>query len=186
MTCFGLHKGATRIRRAIRLFRKHEDGNATVEFALVIPAFLFLLMNTVELGMITIQQSMLERALDQTVRGLRLSTGTPKQHNEIRNEVCSRSAFIRNCGTSLRLEMVQVDPYAWTAVDPEPDCINRVEDVQPVRNFVTGDSNELMFIRACMAMQPVFPHWGLADDMDNDADGRIRLYATSAFVQEPR
>ncbi|ATG34950.1 MULTISPECIES: TadE/TadG family type IV pilus assembly protein [Phaeobacter] len=180
------HKTASRLRRALRLFRKREDGNATVEFAIVIPAFLFLLMNTVELGMITIQQSMLERALDQTVRGLRLSTGVPKQHNEIRDEVCRRSGFIRNCGTSLRLEMVQVDPYAWTPVDPVPDCINRVEDVQPVRNFVTGDSNELMFIRACMAMKPVFPHWGLADDMDNDADGRIRLYATSAFVQEPR
>ena len=186
MTRRNQHQKASRLRRALRLFRKREDGNATVEFAIVIPAFLFLLMNTVELGMITIQQSMLERALDQTVRGLRLSTGVPKQHNEIRDEVCRRSGFIRNCGTSLRLEMVQVDPYAWTPVDPVPDCINRVEDVQPVRNFVTGDSNELMFIRACMKFNPIFPTWGLGSHLSKDEDGRINLIASSAFVQEPR
>ncbi|WP_293573100.1 TadE family protein [Phaeobacter sp.] len=176
------HKGIAALRR----FRDREDGTATVEFAIVIPSFFFILMNTVELGLITIQQSMLERALDQTVRELRLSTGAAKQHNEIRDEVCQRSGFIDDCATSLRLEMVQVDPYAWTPVNPEPDCINRVEDVQPVRNFINGDSNELMFIRACMAFNPVFPFWGLASHMDTDADGRLRIYATSAFVQEPR
>ena len=177
---------ATRALNGLRRFRQREDGTATIEFAIVIPAFLFLLMNTVELGLITIQQSMLERALDQTVRDLRLGTGAAQQHNEIRDAVCQRSPFIRNCETSLRLEMVQVDPFAWTPINPEPDCINRIEDVQPVRAFINGDSNDLMFIRACLSFKPAFPHWGLADDMDTDVDGRIRLYATSAFVQEPR
>jgi len=175
-----------RMKQSLRKFRANEDGNSTVEFAIVIPAFLMVLMSTVELGLINLRHSQLERALDQTVRGIRLTTGVVQDHELLRDEVCDRSGFIENCGTSLRLEMVQVDPFNWTSIDPEPDCVNRIEDVQPVRNFISGQSNELMLIRACMKFKPVFPTWGLGEDLFKDDDGRISLIATSAFVQEPR
>ncbi|MEL0436127.1 TadE/TadG family type IV pilus assembly protein [Phycobacter sp. K97] len=171
---------------ALRLFRQREDGNATLEFAIIIPAFLMILMSTVELGLVNIRQSQLERALDQTVRGIRLSTGAVAQHDQIRDEVCSRSGFIDNCATSLRLEMVRLDPFNWTGVSAEPDCVNRVEEVQPVRTFTSGQSNQLMLIRACMKFKPIFSDWGLGGSMGKDADGRVSLFAASAFVQEPR
>jgi len=176
----------TRILHPIRKFRANEDGNATVEFALIIPVFLMILMSTVELGLITIKQSMLERAMDLTVRDLRLGTGADQQHDDIRDSICARSGFIDNCETSLRLEMIQVDPFNWTAIDTTADCINAVEEVQPVRSFISGQSNELMFIRACMKFTPIFPHWGLGDDLQKDDEGRVSLFASSAFVQEPR
>ena len=167
-------------------FRRREDGNATVEFAIVIPAFMLILLSTVELGLITIRQSMLERALDQTVRDIRLGTGSDFQHDDIRDSICDRSGFISDCDTSLRLEMILVDPFAWTAIDDQPDCVNSVEDVQPVRSFISGASNVLMFLRACMKFDPVFPNWGLGDNLGKDGDGRVSLFASSAFVQEPR
>ncbi len=171
---------------ALRRFRHREDGNATLEFAIIIPAFLMILMSTVELGLVNIRQSQFERALDQTIRGIRLSTGAVPQHDEIRDEVCARSGFIDNCATSLRLEMVRLDPFNWTGVSAEPDCINRIEEVQPVRNFIAGQSNQLMLVRACMKFKPVFSDWGLGASMGKDADGRVSLFAASAFVQEPR
>ncbi|MEX0302441.1 MAG: TadE/TadG family type IV pilus assembly protein [Leisingera sp.] len=177
------------IRRSahiLRQFRAREDGNSTVEFALVIPVFIMILMSTVELGLINLRHSQLERALDETVRDIRLTTGADQDHNTLRDDVCSRSGFIDDCSTSLRLEMVQVDPFNWTPIDPEPDCVNRIEDIQPVRNFTSGQSNELMLIRACMKFNPVFPTWGLGSNLYKDGDGRISLIASSAFVQEPR
>ncbi|NIZ63103.1 pilus assembly protein TadE [Sedimentitalea sp. CY04] len=176
----------TRTLQSLRKFRGREDGNATVEFAIVVPLFLMVLVSTVELGLITIKQTMLERALDQTVRDIRLGTGAVQQHNDIRDSICARSGFIDNCSTSLRLEMVQVDPYNWVAIDETPDCITAVEEVQPVRSFTSGQSNELMFIRACMKFNPIFPQWGLGDSLQKDGDGRVSLFASSAFVQEPR
>ncbi|WP_323778767.1 TadE family protein [Leisingera sp.] len=175
-----------RITHALRRFRQREDGNATVEFAIVIPAFLMILMSTVELGMINLRHSQLERALDETVRTIRLGTGGDMQHDDLRDEICGRSGFIDECSTSLRLEMLQIDPYSWTAIDPTPDCVNRVEDIQPVRSFENGQSNELMFIRACMKFNPIFPTWGLGTNLSKDGDGRVNLIASSAFVQEPR
>lgn len=175
-----------RATKALRRFRQQQDGNASVEFAIVIPAFLMILMSTVELGMINLRHSQLERALDETVRTIRLGTGNDMQHNELRDEICTRSGFIDECGTSLRLEMVQLDPFNWTPIDPTPDCVSRIENVQPVRTFVNGQSNELMFIRACMKFKPLFPTWGLGTHLSKDGDGRINLIASSAFVQEPR
>lgn len=176
----------TRILHPIRAFRAREDGNTTVEFALVIPAFLLILVSTIELGLITIKQTMLERALDQTVRDLRLGTGTEPKHDAIRDTICERSGYIDNCDTSLRLEMVQVDPFNWTGIDATADCIDAVEEVLPVLTFKSGQSNELMFIRACMKYEPIFPFWGLGDSLDKDDQGRVSLFASSAFVQEPR
>ena len=176
----------SRFSRTLRRFRRREDGSATVEFAIVIPAFLLILMSTVEMGLINIRHSQLERALDQTVRTLRLSTGANLSHDQIRNEICTRSGFIDDCGTSLRVELRQMDPYSWTDPPAIADCVNRVEDVQPVREFQNGQSNELMLIRACMKFKPVFPSWGLGGSFHKDADGRISLMAASAFVQEPR
>lgn len=175
-----------RTAQSLRRFRACEDGNATVEFAIVIPAFIMILMSTVELGLINLRHSQLERALDQTVRDIRLNTGANKSHAQVRDEICDLSGFIENCATSLRLEMVQVDPFNWSPVDPDPDCVNSIEDPKPVRTFEHGKSNELMLVRACMKFNPVFPTWGLGESLYKDGDGRISLIATSAFVQEPR
>ncbi|KAE9627910.1 pilus assembly protein [Parasedimentitalea maritima] len=176
----------TRIQNSIRNFRSREDGSSSVEFALVIPAFIIILLSTVELGLITIRQTMLERAMDQTVRDLRLGTGTGQTHDGIRNSICERSGFIDDCGTSLRLEMVQVDPFNWGNINEVPDCIDQAEVVLPVREFTNGQSNELMFIRACMKFEPIFPFWGLGNSLHKDGEGRVSLFASSAFVQEPR
>lgn len=176
----------TRRAKLLRRFRQRENGNASVEFAVFLPVLLMILMSTVELGMINLRHSQLERALDQTVRDIRLTTGADQQHDDIRDAICERSGFIDDCATSLRLEMVQVDPFNWSPIDPDPDCINRIEDVQPVRSFISGQSNELMLIRACMKFSPILPTWGLGESLHKDEDGRISLTAVSAFVQEPR
>lgn len=175
-----------RLRHKLRRFRLREDGNASVEFAVFLPVLLMMLMSTVELGMITLRHSQLERALDQTVRGIRLNTGNKPQHHAIRDEICERSGFIDNCATSLRLEMIRLDPFNWTPVDTEPKCITRIEDVLDDHPLLDGRSNELMLIRACMKFSPILPTWGLGESLLKDEDGRISLLAVSAFVQEPR
>lgn len=176
----------SRLIPTLRAFRRKEDGNATVEFVIIIPLMLMILFSSVELGVITVRQTMLDRAVDLTVRDLRLGTGSGWQHDDIRDTICDRSGFIESCSISLKLEMVQVDPFNWVAIDEEPDCITSVEEVNPVTTFINGDSNDLMFLRACMKFNPIFPYWGLGDALQKDEDGRVNLYAASAFVQEPK
>lgn len=176
-----------RIRRSLRSFLRSQTGSATIEFAITFPALITVLLSGIELGFVTLQQAMLERALDITVRDIRLGTGNAPQHDEIKDLICERAGFISNCGASLRLEMVQVDPRAWTAIDPDPDCIDRSAEVAPVRGFVNGQDNELMILRVCAMIDPVFPTTGLGKTLaDGGTSGQYALVTVAAFVQEPK
>ena len=175
-----------RLRSWMGGFWRAEDGNATIEFAITFPAIITILLSGLELGFVTLQHSMLERAMDMTVREIRLGTGTAPQHNDIKDMICARAGFIPDCASSLRLEMVQVDPRDWTGISADPDCTDRSEEVSPVRNFQNGQENDLMILRACAKIDPVFPTTGLGKNMAKDGYGQYALTSTTVFVQEPR
>ncbi|MFT7597012.1 MAG: hypothetical protein ACI8R4_004355 [Paracoccaceae bacterium] len=170
----------------LRRFRRSENGSATLEFAITFPAMLFFLLSGIELGFVTLHHAMLERALDITVREIRLGTGTAPQHDAIKAKICEGAGFINNCDTNLRLEMIQLDPFNWVDISDDADCTDKSEDVNPVRSFVNGLENELMFLRACVKIDPVFPTTGLGKNMVKDGADQYSLVSMSAFVQEPR
>ncbi len=175
-----------RFRNATRRFFKAEDGSSTVEFVIAFPVLFTLLLSGIELGVMTLKYSMLERAMDMTVRDIRLGTGTAPQHDDIKDTICERAAFIGSCDETIRLEMIQIDPRNWAGIDANVDCVDRAEEVAPVRNWIDGDENEMMFLRACVKASPMFPSTGLSQSLSVDSAGDYALVVTSAFVQEPR
>lgn len=171
----------------IRRFWRAEDGNGTIEFAITFPAMLVFMLSGIELGLMTLNHASLERAMDLTVRDIRLGTGTAPQHDEIKDLICDRAGFIPNCSDNLRLEMVQVDPRAWAGVPREATCTDASREVQPKITFKNdAKDNELMILRACAKINPVFPTTGLGKNIKKDGAGQYALVSTSAFVQEPR
>ncbi|MEM8730705.1 MAG: pilus assembly protein, partial [Pseudomonadota bacterium] len=139
-----------------------------------------------DLGFVSIRHGMLESAMDQVVRDIRLGTGTAPQHDEIKAQICELAGFIDDCSTSLRLEMIQVDPQNWQAPPARADCTDTSEEVSPVRTFVNGLDNELMIMRACAKVDPVFATFGLGENLVKDGAGQYALVSSTAFVQEPR
>ena len=177
---------STRLSRAISRFRRSEAGNATIEFAITFPAVMMLLLSGIELAMSSLQHAMLERAMDQTVRSIRLETGAAPQHDAIKDMICERAVILPDCTTNLRLEMVQRDPRGWTALPGSADCTDTALEVAPVRAFVNGQTNELMVLRACAKVTPIFPITFLAPSLQKDNAGDYALLAATSFVQEPR
>tara|TARA_Y100001956_G_scaffold45629_1_gene44415 strand:+ start:366 stop:941 length:576 start_codon:yes stop_codon:yes gene_type:complete len=170
----------------LRRFAGREDGNATVEFVVVFPIFMLIMGSTFELGTLTIRETILERALDLTVRDIRLGTGTAPQHDELKASICDRAPLLIDCEENLRIEMIQLDPRNWTSPPTDADCTDRSQEVDPVREFVHGQENEMMLVRVCVKVQPLFPTTGLGDALAKDGAGDYSLIAKSAFVQEPR
>ncbi len=165
-------------------FKRTESGSVTVEFCLIFPAFMFFILSVVEYTLVTVQQSMLERAVDLTVREIRLGTGTNPSHDGIKDSICTNAGIIKGCSENLRLEMVLQDAFAGVSLPAEPDCTDVSEEAKPVREFVNGPPNALMIIRACAKVNPVFPTSAMGRALADDS-GQIRLTATTAFVQEP-
>lgn len=173
------------LRRSTRRFARAEDGNATIEFAIWFSLVIALLGTGVEIAYMNLRHAMLERAVDMAVRDIRLGTGAIPGYEDVRQTICDKARVIDDCTGNVRLEMIEVDPRAFAGFAQGADCRNVTDDPRPVRNFVSGQENGLMLLRACMAFKPMMPTTGLGGAMQTDADGYAWLVVHSAFVQEP-
>jgi hypothetical protein len=169
------------LRRAAR-----EDGSVTVDFVLVFPVFIMVFLASFEAAMMMTRFVMLERALDISIRDLRLGVYTNPTHDQIKADICARTILLPDCEGALLLEMRPVSRVSWDVFAGTTQCVDRTEDLLPVTTFNPGAENELMLIRACAIFDPFFPttRWGLR--LPLDASGGYQLLAMSAFVNEPR
>jgi len=173
------------IRGKIAAFRKDESGSSSVEFALFFPVYLSMMIMSLEMSIMTLRHTMLERGLDMAVRDIRLGTGTAPTHDAIIDRICEEAFVFTDCAASLRLEMIPVDIRNLTTLGGEIMCTDKEEEGSPVLSFTPGQQNQLMFLRACAKYDPIFPAWELARAFESDGSGQIAVVSMTAFVQEP-
>lgn len=156
------------------------------DFVIVFPAFMMVFLGSFEAGMLMSRSVMLERAVDMSVRDLRVGLYENPTHDQIKADICARMVIMPGCMESLLLELRPVSTSTWNVFDGPATCVNRDEPVQPVTTWTGGESNEMMLVRACAVFDPYFPTsaWGL--QLPLDASGGYQLVAMSAFVNEPR
>ncbi len=174
-----------RVQNFLRGFARKEDGQLIVEFALGVPLIFTLFMTSVEMSVYSMRQMWLDRGLDVTIRQVRLSTGDPDTHAELKAMICDQAGFLPDCDDTLRLEMVPVDVRSFSGFGATADCIDTSQPVTPLRQFVNGAEHELMLLRACYMFKPVFASTGLGKEFAKDGSGRVKMVSYSAFVQEP-
>lgn len=165
---------------------RSEDGNASVEFVVVVPVFILLFCAVFELGLTTIRITVLEHALDETMRDIRLSTGTTITHDQIRDRICEHGGPLGACQESLKVEMRVIDRLSFELPPVRATCIDKAEDAEPVVTTVAnGADSDLMFIRVCYTIDPFFESFGLSGMLKVDSEGNMQLVASSIFAQEP-
>jgi Flp pilus assembly protein TadG len=170
-----------------RLFRfwRREDGAATVEFVIIFPVFMSLFLASFELGLYMTRQVMLDRAVDISVRALRLGQIPDPTPQDIRDSICARAGLVvANCDNRMLIEMTRVPTTTWQTLPTSATCVNREEEVEPVVTFNGGQPNDMMLIRVCALLEPVFFTTHLGLKMQNYGEF-YTLTATSAFVNEP-
>ena len=173
-------------RHFIRRFLCDESGTSTIEFVIIAPVFFMFLFMGVELGLTMTRQVMLDRAVDISVRTLRLGQMQDPTIGKLRSSICANTSVIRDCETNLLLELRRVSTTTWNYPRDIPACVNRAEDIQPITNVTGGAGNDLMILRACLIIDPLFPTSRLGLQLPLDATGGYQMFATSSFVNEPR
>ncbi len=167
---------------------KRDEGNATIEFAFFFPLMITLLLSSIEIGILTIRQVMLEHAVDRTVRDLRLGNLINPTQDVLRNMICERSAVVSaaNCNNSLLIELRPVSTVTWTPLSSDTTCKERaIGSLDPVIELKPGLSHEMVLIRVCAVFEPIFPSTKLGIKMSKDELGGYALVSSSAFVNEP-
>lgn len=172
------------IRSLKRLWRK-EDGTSSVEFCLVFPFIIYFFGLGAEIGMYQLQQVMFERGVDRVVRDLRLGKPELQDPTALVQAICDETLVVASCADEMNLDMeiVQVSDYRMSG--DEITCVNRTETAKPVINMIPGAGNDVMIMRFCLLIDPVFASWGLGAILPRVEGGGIPLYAHTFFVNEP-
>ncbi|MCF7700875.1 TadE/TadG family type IV pilus assembly protein [Loktanella sp. M215] len=177
-----------RLTILLRRFRRSEAGTSTFEFMILFPVVWMMFGLTMESGMYSMQQVMLERGLDLTVRDVRLGVMDNPTRETLIAQTCAYALILNNCESSLRMEMIPADVRSWTAIPREVPCIDRSEVGIPVMNITNGDNNDLMVLRACVLIKPLLPlaEFGRTLVESNDkSNDEYALSVTSSYVMEP-
>jgi hypothetical protein len=170
----------------IKRFTRRQDGSATVEFVIVFPIFMVIFMSVFEGGLLMTRLVMLDRGLDITVRAIRLApSSTNITHESVKDMICANALILQDCEDQIQVEMVVISADTWTMPDASADCIDRTSVIDPVITFSGGEENDIMFIRACVVVDPMFSSSGLGLALSKDDSGGVRILATSAFAIEP-
>ena len=170
-------------------FWKSDTGSTTVEFALLFPLFMAFFSSGFEAGLYMVRTVMLERGVDTAIRDVRLGGTELPDLKGLKEEICRDSLVLPNCIESLQiqLESIPLQPGAINAVSGPVRCIDKLSKADPSTgtNYSVGGENEMMVVKVCALMKPLFPTTSLAMGMRKDPQGNYALVAVTAFVNEP-
>lgn len=171
-----------RARQAIR----REDGTATVEFVILFPALMTLFLSSFEVSVLLLRTVMLDKALDSTVRQLRLGMVAPSTAEELRSVLCARAPIIHDCSESLLVELQPISTSNWVLPSGTATCSEKDAEIQPAVSVTFGAKNDLMLVRACAKVDPFFaPSDWIMNLVPTDVAGQQAVVAYSTFVNEP-
>lgn len=171
-------------KTTLTTFWNDTDGNASMEFVVLSLVIFYFVFSLVEAGVLMTRTVMLERGVNIAVRDLRLGITANPDHDTIKAEICKAAYLLKNCESSLLLELTPLD-ISGNFPTGQANCVDRTEEVTPVINFDPGGRSEIMFVRACLVVDPLFPGMGLGAKLPKDKSGGYAIVVQSAFVNEP-
>jgi hypothetical protein len=169
----------------LRGFARDTGAAATVEFIMVVVPTFTLFMSAAESGILSFRHVMLERGVDIATRALRISSGSTPSHEDVRRMICDNALILPDCETALVLEMRRVSKTTWSVLGGDVVCADRKEEIQPDSGYLPGQPDDIMLLRACLKLSPVFPWTGLGLMLPKDNNGDYAAISTAAFVNEP-
>lgn len=170
--------------RSARKFRQEEDGAATIEFVILFPFLIAIVLSIFEAGWLMTRSMMLERGLDIAARDLRLGRATALTHDGVKQLVCQHAKILDNCMRDLMIEVKDLDLNAAYPQN-QANCIDRTGTIDPTIDFSPVGRNRITFIRACAVVDPFFPGLGLGLTLPKDSSGGYQMVEYTAFMSEP-
>lgn len=172
-----------------RTFKAKQDGNASIEFVFLFPVLMFLFLTGFESGYYMVRNAMLERAVEVSVRDVRLGNGRVPNYAALKASICREVGIVEGCSNKIQVELkpIEIRPGAIAAVRTDARCVdtNSSDDPLTGTEYSVGNANNMMMVRACLLAMPLFPTTGIGAGMAVDQQGNYALVATSAFVNEP-
>lgn len=176
---------AFRARVKRMMWWRDQRGSSTVEFVIWFPFFMTLFLTSFELSFYGLRSAFLERAVDVTVRDLRLGAAGVQDTAAFKTRVCENMLIKGTCEQDVAVELTIIDPSSWTFPSGAVKCIDRNDPLWEDPVYGQGGGGDLMLLRVCWQKRPFFPTTPLVMGLPRDPDGEIALIAMSTYVNEP-
>lgn len=176
------------LRRGLGRFWRCEDGNASIEFTIAVPATLMIFMASVEAGYYMIRHVMMERGLDLVMREYRLGRYPQVTHNQLRTLICNATPILQNCEQELKVWVGPINTSTWAVDTSSSYCGdgNGTLNGQTSGTVRNGGANQPMYVRICTLQDPIFPTTGIGLELRADSrSGGYQLAAATVVVNEP-
>lgn len=177
---------------AFHRFLKDDSGTTTIEFLFIFPSIFMLFTMSFESSMFMARHAMLERAVDLTVRQLRLGTLNKPTHQSLKRMICRSGLLtdsVTDCINSMKIWMQPVNTGNFNMMAPPKSCVDKaqpiVTDEPPTNEFAYGTDNDIMLMRICLKGYPMFPTTAVSVKMPVEPDGTYVMTVTTTFVNEP-
>lgn len=176
--------GKRRLRELFATFRKDEDGANAVEFALVAPIFIALLVGIIQIFLVFFGQQLLQQVVQQSAR--QVMTGQVQAAGMTQTQfstlVCSQVRIIFNCN---KLMISVQSGSSWSALSAAAPTLTFNADGSVANNwpYSPGGPSDKVIV-AVIYQWPVFMG-PLGFTLANLPNGNRQITASAAFQNEP-
>lgn len=174
---------AQRLRRIMRFLREGR-GSSAVEFAIIAPIFIGLLISVLETGIYFFAQNVLQAAAVQS--GRLFLTGQAQASNltqaQFASDVCPSVQALFTCG-KLMIDVNNYASFSSANVATPALAFNAQGQVTNTWNYVPGTAGEIMVVRL-MYQWPVITG-PFAFIVPNLSNGTSLIMGVTAFKVEP-
>lgn len=163
--------------------RRSEDGSAAVEFALIAPAFFFLMFVIAETALVFVAEQVMDNAIFETARLVRtgqVQKGGISQAN-FRTAVCNRMSVFIDCNSgNFYLDVRSYSDFASMQLGPPVD---EDEEYLDEGTYQFGNENDIVVVRAYYQWPTNRIFGGLS--LQNLDNGKRLIGSFAAFRNEP-
>jgi len=170
-------------RRRWRAFFADRKGATAVEFALIAPAFIALLVALIQTFLVFFAQQLLEQVVNQASRAILTgqAQGQGMTQAQFAQAVCSNVVILFNCN-GLMIDVQVASSWSSTNTGLPTLTYDASGNVTNVWQFNPGNQGDIVIVRV-MYLWPVFLG-PLGFNLSNQPNGSRLIMSSTAFMNE--
>lgn len=166
-----------------RRLARRDDGQALIEFAIVVVPFLALLFAIIETALVFFAGQVLETAVADSARLILTGQAQKQSINQaqFKTEVCSRIFGLFDCQTGIKIDVRKYSQFGGVNLSKPLDQNGNLDTT----NFTydPGVQGDIVVVRVVYEWPTFVRQFGL--DMADLPNGKRLLMSTAAFRNEP-
>ena len=185
----GLRLKALGCRLSPIRFARDRRGVAAIEFALIGPLHIALLLSMMETGLIFTKVSLLDLGISEASKSIYIGAATNGvvTRDDIKRTVCKYVDNVQSdCFSNLIVELTEISDFDDPpSSDVQCQEVGSDEDIEPTVTYNPGSTSSVVYLRVCLTTEVMFPGIGAGLHMHKTDTGKFEIVTATAFMNEP-